>query len=200
MQSRQHVVNQNTAPIQPISGQRRKSWASSDAVRRTMQANRRSDTAPEIAVRHLLHGDGFRYRVDWPLPFDRRRRADIAFTRAKVAIFIDGCYWHGCAIHYVPPKANAEYWREKRRSNEKRDRDTDAQMSKLGWTVLRFWEHDDIAGYVVQTIEDVVSKNTNQQCSMERCVHRALRDAYRKDPRVPPAKSNPNLHRLELRI
>lgn len=106
-------------------------------------ANKRSDTTPELAIRTLLHRQGFRYKVDWPLPIDKRRRADIAFTKAKVAVFVDGCYWHACPTHYVPPKQNAEYWLQKRISNGERDRDTDERMRDLGWTVLRFWEHED---------------------------------------------------------
>ena len=84
------------APIQ-------ESWASSPAVRRVMQGNKRRDTAPELAVRRALHARGLRYRVDWPLPFDRRRKADIAFTKARIVVFIDGCYWHGCPLHYSEP-------------------------------------------------------------------------------------------------
>jgi len=134
------------------------SWASSLGARRTMQANKRSNTSPEIAVRSLLHRQGLRYRVDWPLPFDRRRRADIAFTRAKVVVFIDGCYWHGCPTHYVPPKAHADYWLRKRASNEARDRDTDCAMQHLGWTVLRFWEHESpesVALRIRNVVQDV---------------------------------------------
>ena len=96
----------------------RESWASSPAIRRTMLGNRRRDTAPELLIRRLLHAQGLRYRVDWPLPFDRRRRADIVFTRQKVAVFIDGCFWHGCPEHYIAPRANGEFWADKVARNE----------------------------------------------------------------------------------
>jgi DNA mismatch endonuclease (patch repair protein) len=107
-----------------------------------MLGNRRRDTAPELVIRRLLHSHGLRYRVDWPLPFDRRRRADIVFTKQKVAVFIDGCFWHGCPEHYIAPRANSEFWADKVVGNMARDRDTDARLSDLGWIVLRFWEHD----------------------------------------------------------
>ena len=119
--------------------------ASSDAARSTMQANRRRDTGPELAVRRALHTRGMRYRVDHPLPFDRRRRADIAFTRAKVAVFIDGCFWHGCPMHGTTPKTNSAFWVEKIARNRARDDDTTNRLEADGWIVLRFWEHDDSA-------------------------------------------------------
>jgi DNA mismatch endonuclease, patch repair protein len=107
-----------------------------------MKANRSRDTGPERAVRQLLHAAGERYKVDWPLPFDRRRRADLAFTRWKVAVMIDGCFWHRCPEHYVPPKSHADFWDEKTRATRARDRDTDTRLTAMGWTVLRFWEHE----------------------------------------------------------
>ncbi|MFF3307142.1 very short patch repair endonuclease [Streptomyces sp. NPDC002952] len=118
------------------------SWASSAARRRNMQAIRSRDTKPERLVRSLLHAQGLRYRVAAkPLP-DVRRTADIVFRPAKLAVFIDGCYWHGCPEHYVPPKTNSGYWSEKVARNMARDRNTDERLVAAGWTVLRFWEHD----------------------------------------------------------
>lgn len=131
------------------------SWASSPAIRRTMLGNRRRDTAPELVIRRLLHSHGLRYRVDWPLPFDRRRRADIVFTKQKVAVFIDGCFWHGCPEHYIAPRANSEFWADKVAGNEARDRDTDHRLFELGWTVLRFWEHED-ARVVARQVESIL--------------------------------------------
>lgn len=116
--------------------------AASEAVRATMRANRGRDTGPELAVRRALHAMGLRYRVDYPLPFDRRRRADIAFTRAKVAVFIDGCFWHGCPEHGTTPHTNTEFWRTKIERNRVRDRDTSERLESMGWIVLRFWEHE----------------------------------------------------------
>ncbi|MFF3379631.1 very short patch repair endonuclease [Streptomyces sp. NPDC002680] len=118
------------------------SWASSAARRRNMQAIRSRDTKPERLVRSLLHAEGLRYRVAAkPLP-GLRRTADIVFRPAKLAVFIDGCYWHGCPEHYVSPKTNPGYWSDKVARNMARDRDTDEQLKEAGWTVLRFWEHD----------------------------------------------------------
>lgn len=107
-----------------------------------MRGNRGRDTGPEMAVRRLLHARGFRYRVDLaPVP-GVRRRADIVFTRARVAAFIDGCFWHGCPEHATWPRTNADFWRQKIEGNRERDRDTDQRLREAGWTVLRFWEHE----------------------------------------------------------
>ncbi|MFD7789743.1 very short patch repair endonuclease, partial [Streptomyces sp. NPDC059759] len=109
------------------------SWASSAARRRNMQAIRSRDTKPERLVRSLLHASGLRYRVAAkPLP-TLRRTADIVFRPAKLAVFIDGCYWHGCPDHYVPPKTNQGYWSDKVTRNMARDRDTDKQLQAAGW-------------------------------------------------------------------
>jgi DNA mismatch endonuclease (patch repair protein) len=107
-----------------------------------MQAIRSRDTAPEWLIRRLLHARGLRYRVAArPLP-DLRRTADLVFRPAKVAVFIDGCYWHGCPEHYVSPKTNPGYWSEKVARNMARDQDTNERLTEAGWTVLRFWEHE----------------------------------------------------------
>ncbi|MFI1353308.1 very short patch repair endonuclease [Streptomyces sp. NPDC020898] len=100
------------------------------------------DTAAELAVRRLLHAAGLRYRVEYPVPGMARRRIDVAFTSVKVAVLIDGCFWHGCPEHATQPKANAEWWREKLDRNMARDRETTEQLVAEGWTVLRFWEHE----------------------------------------------------------
>ncbi|MFF4436786.1 very short patch repair endonuclease [Streptomyces sp. NPDC001621] len=100
------------------------------------------DTAPEVAVRRLLHAAGLRYRVNVPVPGMPRRTVDIVFTRAKVAIFLDGCFWHGCPEHATHPKANAAWWRAKLDKNMARDLETTAHLTAAGWTVLRFWEHE----------------------------------------------------------
>jgi DNA mismatch endonuclease, patch repair protein len=105
------------------------SWASSAANRKSMQGNRSRDTAPELAIRRLLHAAGLRYRVDRRPLNGVRRRADIVFGPAKVAVFVDGCYWHGCPEHYVPPKTNPNYWSPKISGNVARDRDTDPSYS-----------------------------------------------------------------------
>ncbi|WP_225831839.1 very short patch repair endonuclease [Streptomyces sp. NK08204] len=100
------------------------------------------DTNAELAVRRMLHAAGLRYRVEYPVPGMARRRIDVAFTRAKVAVLIDGCFWHGCPEHATQPKANAEWWRQKLARNMARDRETTEHLTAQGWTVLRFWEHE----------------------------------------------------------
>src|SRR3954454_10292884 len=99
------------------------------------------DTGVELAVRRLLHAAGLRYRVEYPVPGMPRRRIDVAFPRAKVAVLIDGCFWHGCPEHATQPKANADWWRHKLDRNMARDRETTEHLLATGWTVLRFWEH-----------------------------------------------------------
>lgn len=118
------------------------SWASSAPVRRNMQANRGRDTGPELAVRRRLHGGGLRYRVNYRFPGARRRTIDIAFTRARIACFIDGCYWHQCPVHFVMPKTNRLFWAAKFEANVTRDLESTAALQAQGWTVLRFWEHE----------------------------------------------------------
>ena len=118
------------------------SWASSEATRKKMMGNRSRDTSPELRVRSLVHGRGLRYRVaQRPIP-TLRRTADLVFRSAKVAVFIDGCYWHGCDLHYTEPRTNTEYWRDKIDGNRRRDRETDACLAEAGWIVLRHWEHE----------------------------------------------------------
>lgn len=107
-----------------------------------MQAIRSRDTKPEQLIRRLVHAQGLRYRVAAKPLQDLRRTADMVFRPAKVAVFVDGCYWHGCPEHYVPPKTNPGYWSEKVAKNMARDRDTDQHLKEAGWTVLRFWEHE----------------------------------------------------------
>ena len=137
------------------------SWASSPGRRRNMQANRSRDTKPELEVRRGLHRLGLRYRVAIkPEPF-LRRRADIVFTRARVAIFIDGCFWHGCPEHGRSSfNHNVDYWPAKIAANAARDVETNARLREAGWLVLRFWEHEDAAD-VVDAIQRVVCMNSN---------------------------------------
>lgn len=115
---------------------------SSPAASATMRANRSRDTGPELALRTILHRRGLRYRVDAPLPQHRRRRSDLLFTRARIAVFVDGCFWHGCPEHAKPPSANGPFWAAKIARNRERDRETDAMLEAAGWLSLRFWEHE----------------------------------------------------------
>lgn len=118
------------------------SWASSPGVRKAMQANRGRDTKPEMAVRRLVHGAGLRYRVDARPLRDLNRRADLVFARVKVAVFVDGCFWHGCPEHHTAAIANAAFWADKVERNRSRDAETDRLLAEAGWTVIRAWEHE----------------------------------------------------------
>lgn len=114
------------------------SWASSAAARATMRGNRRRDTKPELAVRRSAHALGLRYRVDVrPLAGLNRH----PFTRERVAVVVDCCYWHGCPDHGTAAKANVAYWGQK--IQRERDRDTDQRLAVSGWAGVRVWEHDD---------------------------------------------------------
>ncbi|WP_433871232.1 very short patch repair endonuclease [Saccharopolyspora sp. CA-218241] len=122
---------------------RRPTAASSEGNRKSMQANRGRDTKPELALRRATHAMGLRYRVSVrPLP-TVRRTADLVFTRAKVAVFLDGCFWHGCEQHRTRPATNREYWDEKINRNVERDRETDGLLRAAGWNPVRVWEHED---------------------------------------------------------
>ena len=108
-----------------------------------MQGNRGRDTKPELALRRAAHALGLRYRVSVrPLPA-LRRTADLVFTRAQVAVFLDGCFWHGCETHHTVATTNAGYWAEKVARNRERDRETDRALDAAGWAVIRIWEHED---------------------------------------------------------
>lgn len=114
----------------------------SPAVSARMSRQVSKDTAAELAVRRLLHAAGLRYRVEFPVPGMARRRIDVAFTSVKVAVLIDGCFWHGCPQHATQPKSNAEWWRQKLDRNMARDTETTEHLVAAGWEVLRFWEHE----------------------------------------------------------
>ena len=131
------------------------SWASSSEARNKMLANRSRDTRPELVVRSLVHRKGLRFRTSHrPLP-ELRRTADLVFRRARVAVFVDGCFWHGCPEHYKRPRTNSNYWSEKIETNATRDRDTDERLVEQGWLSLRFWEHEDPES-VADTVEAAV--------------------------------------------
>lgn len=107
-----------------------------------MQSNRPRDTKPELRLRSAAHRLGLRYRVSArPLPH-LRRTADLLFTKAKIAVFVDGCYWHGCPQHHTVAKTNAKFWADKVETNRCRDRETTTLLEEEGWLVIRVWEHE----------------------------------------------------------
>jgi len=108
-----------------------------------MQSNRGRDTKPELALRSGVHALGLRYRINARPLKEVRRTADLVFTKAKVAVFLDGCFWHGCPEHHTISATNAEFWTEKVDTNRRRDRDTDRKLAEAGWTSIRVWEHED---------------------------------------------------------
>ena len=107
----------------------------------SLQASR--VTTPELLLRRRLHAQGLRYRVHRrPLP-ELRRTADVVFSRARVAVFVDGCFWHGCPKHGTAPKTNADWWAVKLARNVERDAETDVLLADAGWSVVRVWEHEE---------------------------------------------------------
>lgn len=129
------------------------SWATSPNVRASMRGNRGKDTKPEVRLRKLLHARGLRYRVSTnPVP-GLRRTADVVFPGALVAVFVDGCYWHGCPAHYRPSTANSEFWENKIRRNRERDAETTKLLEEAGWRVVRAWEHEDPSQVATKVIE-----------------------------------------------
>lgn len=139
---------------------------SSDAALNRMKAAKPRDTAPEKALRSALHHKGLRFRIDQKPIKELNRKADIVFRSVKVAVFVDGCFWHGCPIHGTYAKANAEFWRKKIEQNQVRDLDTNTQLKKIGWKVVRVWEHEDpekasrkIYRLVVERVHNIVSSH-----------------------------------------
>ena len=108
-----------------------------------MRGNRNRDTRPEMAVRSAVHALGLRYRVAGRPIAGVRRTADLVFRRRRVAVFVDGCFWHGCPDHFVIPRTHVEYWTAKIERNRERDIETDALLAEAGWMAVRVWEHED---------------------------------------------------------
>jgi DNA mismatch endonuclease (patch repair protein) len=130
-----------------------------------MRGNRSRDTAPEVAVRKALYALGLRYRVAYRPEAGLRRTADIVFPRARVAVFIDGCFWHGCLEHYVQSKTNTGYWHPKIEANRQRDIETTAILKELGWTVMRFWSHESPADVAKAVYLAVTARNGHLRSS-----------------------------------
>lgn len=133
----------------------------SDAVSAVMRGNARQ-TRPEIAARSALHRRGFRFRKSQRIDLGTRwTKPDAVFPRARVALFVDGCFWHCCPEHGTTPRANSDYWAPKLAGNIARDRDTDRSLAALGWTVVRAWEHDPpelIAERVADAVSSAIAK------------------------------------------
>lgn len=138
---------------------------SSAAAQRTMLGNRRRDSTPERRLRSALHATGLRFRVDLPISVPGRRpiRPDVVFTRMRVVVFVDGCFWHGCPEHGRPPRTNSRYWNAKIAINQTRDREQTAALEDAGWAVVRVWEHDDpaAAALVVRNVLEAQAASDN---------------------------------------
>lgn len=137
---------------------------SSKAAHNRMKAVKRKGTLPELRLRQALDAYGLVYEVnEQPLP-ELRRRADILFRKERVAIFVDGCFWHGCPLHGTKAKSNAHFWAEKIERNKQRDRDTNRRLKEAGWLVIRVWEHEDPED-VASSIWSLLQKKSNAQPS-----------------------------------
>ena len=140
-----------------MSPPRRRPGASSHNVRRRMQATPPKNTPLEMSVRSALHRRGFRFRIHRRLIPGSTREVDIVLPRYRLAILVDGCFWHGCPIHGTQAKANAEFWEHKIKQNQERDTNTTEQLQAAGWRVIRVWEHED-PETIAQGIYDIVVK------------------------------------------
>lgn len=140
--------------------------SSEDASRR-MARIRQKDTDAEIALRRELFRRGLRYRVDYVVSAKPRRVADIAFPGLKIAIFVDGCFWHGCPVHATWPKRNADLWKQKIEANQARDADTNERLRQAGWTVLRIWRHEAPVVAAATVAQEVArTRNKKAGCSI----------------------------------
>jgi DNA mismatch endonuclease, patch repair protein len=124
-----------------------------------VKANRRTDTKPELALRKALHALGYRYRKDLRLDLTGgvRVRPDIVFTARRVAVFVDGCFWHCCPDHGSQPASNTWYWEPKLRRNVERDRAADTALDAAGWTVIRLWEHSGLDEAIAAVVDVLVA-------------------------------------------
>lgn len=120
-------------------------FATTPAIRKRMQTQASADTRPELALRRELHRRGLRYRLHQRPIRSLRRTADITFASARVAVFVDGCFWHGCPAHGTQPSKNQDYWHPKILRNRMRDDDTVRRLAEYGWLALRVWEHEEPA-------------------------------------------------------
>lgn len=133
------------------------SWSTSAQVAHRMSLQARRDTRPEVAIRSVLHAAGQRFRVSYPVPDLPRCTIDIAFPGRRLAVFIDGCFWHDCPDHGTRPKTNADRWAAKLEGNRSRDSRVAAHLMDRGWTVLRVWEHEDVQSVCVRILDRILS-------------------------------------------
>lgn len=126
-----------------------------------MRAQKERDTSPEMLIRRQLHAVGLRYRLHRRIP-GTRREIDIALVQYRIAVFVDGCFWHGCPEHGTLPKTNRAWWQRKLATNRSRDIDTNARLAESGWTVVRIWEHEDPGRAAISLIAtvDAASRDT----------------------------------------
>jgi len=152
-----------TLPLDPMAPQQHRTTpdASSEAARRRMRATRQQGTTAELLVRAELTNLGFTFIVDKAPIAKLRSRADIAFPEARVAVFIDGCFWHCCPIHATAPKSNGEWWRAKLAANCRRDAKVGPAFHEVGWIVLRFWEHESSTAVALVVAAVVNRRMTN---------------------------------------
>jgi DNA mismatch endonuclease (patch repair protein) len=122
-----------------------------------LSKQKRRDTKPEVALRRALHRRGLRYFVDRAPLKGMRRRADLVFPRRKVAVYVDGCFWHSCPVHATKPRNNAQWWADKLAANVARDRDTDEKLLAEGWRVVRIWEHENPAEAADRVVDELAA-------------------------------------------
>jgi DNA mismatch endonuclease (patch repair protein) len=129
---------------------------------------RQKGTDIELALRREMYRLGLRYRIGYQILEKPRRVADVAFPGRRIAIFVDGCFWHGCPRHATWPKQNAKFWREKIEANQRRDEDTNERLRALGWTVLRFWSHESPTDAALTVARALAEADTNRRASSAR--------------------------------
>lgn len=179
--------------------------ASSAGVRKSMRSNKGRDTRPEMALRRRVHAAGLRYRVSArPLP-GVRRIADLVFSRIKLAVFLDGCFWHGCPEHHTRSKTNDAYWADKIVQNRRRDAETDRLLGEAGWTVIRVWEHEDPDEAAEKVVEAAGSIRPKSHWEAGARIGTGLARSRRPDSAVdgrprPPAERCPRAAAVPARV
>lgn len=162
---RDRAVERSTPPDAAVRGGSRPVLRTTAQTSSRMSRQARRDTKPEIELRRRLHSLGYRYRVNHPLPGMPRRRADLTFTAKRVAVFVDGCFWHGCPEHGTSPRNNGAWWAEKLRKNVARDRETDAALDVAGWCVVRIWEHENPDAATLRVVRALTAAAGSGDCT-----------------------------------